>query len=228
MQTETRTIHLITGQRKTKEKLVTRDNGRPKLNIRISAPNIKTAIFEIEGLTSLVIHRFSQKTKAAIIAKMELGSTAAKNIKKEKLNPKAEYEAARYRLKDGSDGFNASAVRNALISACRLVGIKMTHAKLCLFVEADGRDRDEPAINLVRIYGKPVMQQDIGRLPNGSPCPIFRPAFHEWKAKLRILFDADQFIIEDVANLLSRAGRQVGLCEGRPDSKNSAGMGWGT
>jgi hypothetical protein len=25
-----------------------------------------------------------------------------------------------------------------------------------------------------------------------------------------------------------RVGIQVGICEGRPDSKNSAGMGWGT
>jgi len=24
-----------------------------------------------------------------------------------------------------------------------------------------------------------------------------------------------------------RVGQQVGICEGRPDSKNSAGMGWG-
>jgi ribosomal protein S17 len=38
----------------------------------------------------------------------------------------------------------------------------------------------------------------------------------------------DQFKVQDVANLLSRVGEQVGICEGRPDSKNSAGMGWGT
>jgi hypothetical protein len=26
---------------------------------------------------------------------------------------------------------------------------------------------------------------------------------------------------------IARVGQQVGICEGRPDSKNSAGMGWG-
>jgi len=31
-----------------------------------------------------------------------------------------------------------------------------------------------------------------------------------------------------VTNLLSRVGMQVGIGEGRPFSKNSAGMGWGT
>jgi len=30
-----------------------------------------------------------------------------------------------------------------------------------------------------------------------------------------------------LTNLLARAGLQVGIGEGRPDSKNSAGMGWG-
>ena len=29
-------------------------------------------------------------------------------------------------------------------------------------------------------------------------------------------------------NLIARAGMQVGICEGRPDSSNSTGMGWGT
>jgi hypothetical protein len=41
-------------------------------------------------------------------------------------------------------------------------------------------------------------------------------------------WDADQFSVNDVMNLLSRAGVQVGIGEGRPFSKNSNGMGWGT
>jgi hypothetical protein len=48
-----------------------------------------------------------------------------------------------------------------------------------------------------------------------------------WEATVRIRFDADLFTITDVANLLRRAGLQVGVGEGRPDSKKSAGMGWG-
>lgn len=39
-----------------------------------------------------------------------------------------------------------------------------------------------------------------------------------------ILVDA---LAVDVANLMNRVGAQVGIGEGRPDSKNSAGMGWG-
>ena len=60
-----------------------------------------------------------------------------------------------------------------------------------------------------------------------TPTSTVRAAFHEWKCKLRIRFDADQFTKEDIANLLARVGLQVGIGEGRPDSKKSAGMGWG-
>jgi hypothetical protein len=45
---------------------------------------------------------------------------------------------------------------------------------------------------------------------------------------LRFRYDADQFTASDVVNLIARAGMQVGICEGRPDSSNSTGMGWGT
>jgi hypothetical protein len=48
-----------------------------------------------------------------------------------------------------------------------------------------------------------------------------------WSAKVRVTFDLDQFSLQDVGNLMMRVGRQVGIGEGRPDSRNSAGMGWG-
>lgn len=35
------------------------------------------------------------------------------------------------------------------------------------------------------------------------------------------------FSHNDIVNLMMRVGQQVGIGEGRPDSKNSAGMGWG-
>jgi len=174
------------------------------------------------------VHRFSKKTKDEIIDKMRLGSTTKKGARKEKLDPEANYQQARYISTEGWDGFNCSGLRAALISACRLVGFKMVLAKLSLFIVADGRDREEPEYSLVRIEGKPRMLQSMGRLASGQVCPIFRPCYDDWSATLTIRFDADQFNVKDVANLVSRVGMQVGLCEGRPDSKNSAGMGWGT
>jgi hypothetical protein len=52
--------------------------------------------------------------------------------------------------------------------------------------------------------------------------------YREWAARLRIRFDSDQFTAQDVYNLVSRVGLQVGIGAGRPDSKASAGCGFGT
>ncbi len=103
----------------------------------------------------------------------------------------------------------------------------MTLAKLSVFVVADGTDKLEPQIPLIRIYGKAVKQEDMARVETGQPYVTVRAAYHDWSAKVQIRWDADQFSIQDVSNLLMRVGQQVGLCEGRYDSKNSAGLGWG-
>jgi hypothetical protein len=198
-----------------------------KLNIQISAPKMRTAEFEIEGTAPLVIHRFSQKAKMEMMAKMTAGSVANKGKKREPMNVERLYNEARYISPEGWDGFNVSAVRNGLISACRIVSFKMTLAKMGVFVLADGRDKLEPQFGLIRIYGKPVRTEMTARVETGAAYVTVRPMYDPWSAKIRIRFDSDMFSFEDIANLLSRMGEQVGLCEGRPDSKNSAGMGWG-
>lgn len=196
--------------------------------VTIAAPNLKEATFHVVGTAPMVVHRFSHKTKTAMLEKMKAGSTAGKGKKREALNLDDSYNEARYISKEGWDGFNASAVRNSLISACRLVGFKMTLAKLSLFVVNDGWDAKEPEIPLVRIIGKPRRLESRANVETGQAYITIRPCYDSWEAKVRIRYDADQFTLQDVANLLARVGTQVGWCEGRPDSKNSAGMGWGT
>lgn len=196
-------------------------------SVVIKAPKFMTAVFEIKGTAPLVIHRFSAKTKQEMKQKMETGKAAGNKKNREAKNTDDLYREAKYVSPQGWEGFHAAAVRNAMISACRLVGFKMTLAKLSLFVEADGWDKDEPQIPLIRIYGKSVKQEDMARVETGQPYVTVRAAYYDWTSKVKIRWDGDQFTTEDVANLLTRVGQQVGLCEGRPDSKNSAGMGWG-
>ncbi len=198
-----------------------------KKTVTISAPKIKTATFEIVGIAPLVIHRFSAKTKNEMKLKMETGKAASSKKNREAKDTDDIYQESRYISKEGWDGFHAGAIRAALISACRLVGFKMTLAKLSVFVEADGWDAQEPQIPLIRIYGKPQKQEDMARVETGQPYVTVRAAFYDWSAKVKIRFDADQFTIDDIYNLLYRVGSQVGIGEGRPDSKKSCGMGWG-
>lgn len=196
-------------------------------SVQIPAPKFGHAVFHIGGPV-LVIHRFSAKVKQQMKEKMETGKAASSRRNREAKQTDQLYQEARYISKDGWDGFHAAALRNAMISACKLVGFKMTLAKLSIFVEADGYDEQEPQIPLIRIYGKPRKQEDMARVETGQPYVTVRAAYHDWKARVRIRWDEDQFTLADITNLLSRVGMQVGLCEGRFDSKNSAGLGWGS
>jgi len=200
----------------------------PKVQVTIKPPNLQTARFEIVGTAPLVIHRFAAKAKAMMMAKMEAGSTAKKGKAREAFDKDAAYEGARYRAKAGWDGFNAAAIRAAMISACRLVGFKMTLAKLSVFVVPDGWDAVEPQIPLVKIEGKPRLLESVARVETGQCYITVRPCFDEWSAAVTIRFDGDQFTVADISNLLARVGAQVGIGEGRADSKNSPGMGWGS
>lgn len=204
--------------------------------VTISRPNFQTATLGIVGLDPLVLHKFSQKVQDSIRATQEAGSQSTKGKKREARVFEDNFEAARHRalsdnrgniLKERWDGFPASAVRNMMISACRTVGFKMTLAKLSLFCVADGYD--EQGTGLVRIIAPPpVMDVRPGRNANGGIDLRARPMFAPgWKANITLRWDADQFSAEDVGNLLARGGAQVGIGEGRADSRMSAGCGWG-
>jgi len=205
--------------------------GKKTETITITPPNFETLEVWIRGTAPLVVHKFSRKAKEAIRARQEAGSTAGKNRKKEAKDFVECFNGARHISADGWDGIHAAAFRSACVSACRLVGFKMSLAKLGIFVLADGLDNDE-GTPLVRIYGgAPKMLESMVRVGSGKMQTVdisVRPQWLDWGARLRVRFDADLFTRNEIANLISRAGMQVGVGEGRPDSKTSDGMGWGT
>lgn len=200
---------------------------QPQENVTIKAPSIRTAKFKIIGTAPYVQLRFSQKAINQMMEKHALGSQANKKKAKEARNFDEDFRQAQHVSTEGWAGIPASAFRNGLISACRLVGFKMTLAKLSLFVSEDGFDMVD-AVPLIKIEGNPEPLIMHARNATGV-CDIrVRAKFWPWSADLTIQFDRDQFTTQDVANLLLRVGQQVGIGEGRPDSKMSAGMGWGT
>ena len=196
--------------------------------VTIAPPNIQTSVVWIVGTAPLVIHKFSDKARNMIREKQAAGSTANSKRKREAKDFDEVFQGARHISFDGWDGFPASSIRNACISACRLCGYKMTIAKMSLFVDAEGYDAGD-GTGLVRILGGlPRPCESMVRLATGVCDIAVRPQWIEWGARLKISWDADQFTASDVYNLIHRAGIQVGICEGRPDSKNSNGCGWGT
>lgn len=199
----------------------------------ITAPKILVAAFLIRGTAPYVQNRFGQKAMEMMRTAQEAGPAGKKGKKRDPKDFKACWEQARHRSPEGWDGIPAPAFRNAMIDACRLVGFKMTHAKLGVFVRADGYDFVDgtPLVRLTGAAGgkeQPEYVEHAVRNDSGvadiRPRPLWAPG---WTATVRVEFDGDMFSLEDVANLLARVGRQVGLGEGRPNSKNSAGLGWG-
>jgi len=201
--------------------------GKATATVNISAPNIRTACFTIIGSSPYVQARFSAKAMQAMKSKMMAGSTAKGKKVREARDFDDDFKQAQHISEDGWYGIPAGAFRQAIISACRLVGFKMTMAKLSVFVESDGVDRVD-GVPLVRLVAdEPEKTEMAVRNQTGVADIRVRPMWRKWSAELRIQFDADQFTIQDVTNLISRVGLQVGIGEGRHDSRESAGLGWG-
>lgn len=194
--------------------------------VRITRPRLREAVINIVGISPYVQHAFSEKQRKQMEETQRAGQQSRGRRVRAPKDFEAVYEAAKHVSEQGWLGIPAPAFRNAMISACRLIGFKMTHAKLSVFVEADGIDRND-GTPLVRIKGEPSIHQATVRNETGVADIRWRPMWKEWSAAVRITWDEDQFSATDVMNLMLRAGMQVGIGEGRPDSPNSNGLGWG-
>jgi hypothetical protein len=209
---------------------VTKDKEKEKKKpaVVIAAPKIEQIQVRITGNAPYMQARFSQKAMNAMMEKMD-GTVKAGSAKGKRAarDFDDDFEQAKHVSTEGWIGIPAGSIRAAIISACRLVGFKMTLAKLSVFVMADGYDRVDGQ-PLVRIYGEPERSDMAVRNATGVFDIRVRPKWSEWYAEPRISYDADQFSLEDLLNLIRRVGLQVGLGEGRPDSRSSAGLGFGT
>ncbi len=203
--------------------------GQTLLRALIKPKNLIRVAIPIRGTAPFVQHRFGAKAQELMRKKQEEGEAAKSKRDRAPKDFEALYQDAMYRTKDGWRGMPCSAFRNAMISACRICSVVMTRAKLAIFVDADGYDEVE-GTPLVRITkGEPHMHIAPVRNDDGSADLRARGMWDPgWEAVPRIVFDGDMFRFDDIANLLDRVGHQVGIAEGRHDSPNSAGMGWGT
>lgn len=192
--------------------------------VTIRPPKFEQSKITIVGTAPYIMNKFSQKAQNMIIAAQEAGQQGRKGKKRDPKVFEELYQGAFHRSIEGWPGIPASCFRNAMISACRIVGFRMTLAKLSLFVRADGHEEDgTPLVKITK--GKPEQRFDYARNATGvvdiRVRPMWRPG---WEADVTVRWDSEQFSGSDIANLLSRVGMQVGIGEGRPDSPMSCGM----
>ena len=167
----------------------------------------------IQGMTELILHNWSAKAKKEMLDK-QMGKARPK---KEAKDPTAEYEAAFYRLEDGSPGFPVTGIKAAIAEAARsFEDLTMVELKRAIFVYADGTD----AVNglpLVRILGEPRVREDMVRIGQGVADLRYRPGFPQWEAGFDCEYNTALLSAEQLFNLVNEAGRG-GIGEWRPSA----------
>lgn len=203
--------------------------------IEIKPPNMVEIDVLIRGTAPYVQSKFAEKARRLMAEKMVAGSTAAKRGNRAARDFDADFRGAQHHDENGRHGIPCAAFRRAMIDACRTVGMEMTRAKMSIFVLPDGTDPSDGTqlVHLTTPDGllpciQPEPNESMVRNQTGVADIRIRPMWQKWGARVRIRFDADLLTAAAVVNLLSRAGMQIGVGEGRPFSKESAGCNWGT
>lgn len=208
-----------------------REMNEQKQEVSIKPMNMKILKFALIGTAPLMQAAFTAKARLAIEAKHRAGSTAKNKKTREARDFEQQFKDAMHISEEGWVGIPAPAFRNACIAACRVADFKMTLAKMSIFILADGLDKvnGQPLVKLNPPQpNKAEMNMAAVRNASGILDLRARPMWRKWGCDLRVRYDADQFTANDVANLLERAGQQVGIGEGRPFSRESCGMDLGT
>jgi len=212
------------------KKTTTKAKTGTKKEVKIPAPSFSTAVFKVRGTAPYVQNRFSEKAQAMMKKKQEAGKTATtKKGNREAKDFNALFEMAQHRF-DGSTkcGIPSLHFKNAMVSTAKLCGIHMVDARKVFHVLGDGLNSEGKDLIKFKKGGTPKYLESYVRISMGTTDIRPRPMYKEWEADVKIQFDSDFFTVEDVANLLVRAGMQNGIGEGRPASKQSCGCGWGT
>jgi hypothetical protein len=198
----------------------------PGQRVVIPAPKMVTRKFKLIGVTPYVSNNFSQEAQDMMAETQKQGSQSKKGKKLAPKDFQKDFRESMHVSTEGWYGHPASTFRQAMVDACRTVGYKMTVAKMAVFVLGDGFD-GASGVPLVRVKGTPKAFTTYVRLANGKPDLKTRGRWTNWSIDLVVEFDSEMFSESDVANLLMRVGRQVGIGAGRPFSKTSCGQDWG-
>jgi transcriptional regulator of nitric oxide reductase len=174
----------------------------------------------VTGTAPLIVHRFDQKAKQMMLEAQQT-KTRAKKLAKD---PVADFEASKYLLPDGRDGFPVVAFKAATVGAARMFdGISMVQLKSLLRFHGEGPDQLVPLI----LDGPPIMREDTVRVGMGTADLRYRAQYFPWSVDLVIEYPPSQISIESIVALVD-AGGIGGVGEWRPSSPKGATGSYGT
>lgn len=177
---------------------------------------VERAKIQVKGLSPLIMHRWSEKARAEMLAKQ-----MKKTVKKEAKDPEQQFVDSVYKLDDGRLGFPADAFKKAMVRGAKQLGLTMTDMRTGFFVHGEYCSRDDR--DLVPISGELQMREDMVRL-NGATSDIrYRGQVLSWSAELEISFNASVVSFDHIVNMLQSAGYGVGIGEWRPEKDGMFG-----
>jgi hypothetical protein len=184
----------------------------------VQLPHIEVAAASIfiEGITSLIQHRWSSKAQQMMLDKQT--KTAQKT--REAKDPDEDFRSSLYVLPGhendpvGTPGayyHPASGFKQAAVEACRVLDDKsfnMTKVKALFFVDLDP----------VLTFDQLVMRTDMVRIGQGTSDIRFRGMFVGWGTHLSVSYNRSAISLEQVVNLFNLGGFHNGVGEWRPSS----------
>jgi hypothetical protein len=189
---------------------------RAEAEIQIDKIGAETIHVPIVGTTPLIVHRFSEKAKRQMLDAMQ-----GRKSPKEAKDPQVEYEAAFYRLADGSYGFPSIAFKQSTVGGARFYSqVTMTALKQFLFFKGEVGDDGR---SLTRIEGEPELREDTVGVGRGGTDLRYRPMFREWGAVLEVTYVTSMVTRSSVLSLIDAGGMGVGVGEWRPEKDGDFG-----
>jgi hypothetical protein len=175
----------------------------------------------IQGTAPLIANRWSEKAKQQMLEAQQTKARAKKDPK----DPVANFEAARYRLPDGRDGFPATAFKAAIVGAAReFEGVTLVGMRTSIFVKGEMAGQEQ----LVPLtFGDLIMREDTVRNASGVADLRYRPQYWPWSATLQVQTTAGKFDLESLFALVDAAGIG-GVGEWRPSAPKSFTGTYGT
>lgn len=187
-----------------------------KNSVELKELKLRNVVIGIEGISPLIVHKFSEKAQKMIEGKQQGKS---KNAKHEIRVPEEDYESAKHKSPLGFEGFPAGGFKGAMIRGAKMLGMVMKDTQVSFFIKADCEETQ-----LVKINGESRMRTDMVRIGMGSADVRYRPEYPNWNAELTIEFNEGMISLEQIYQLVAAAGYGCGIGEMRPE-KTKFGFG---
>ena len=182
----------------------------------VKPPQVVRLQVRIVGISPYISHAWDEKQKRAIREKHAGKLTKDRDPR----DPQSEGERAAYRTADGKYGIPALAIKSAILQAAHKdLGIPRTLVSKAVFIHCDDPDKILP----LRLEAEPQIQEDVVRLSNTSTDLRYRPYYYQWAVDLTFDMDVELLQVNDLLNLISRAGFGVGVGEWRPEKGGEYG-----